>query len=185
MPKKKPRLSRAAWIEAALEVLEEGIDAVAVEPLARQLGVTKGSFYWHFKNRDALLADTLDLWEQRSTEAIIADVSQHDTPRAVLTALARRGLSEREHMRIEVVLAGAADHPVVRPMLQRVMERRRTFVAGMLQQMGYATSDVSSRSLLTYASFLGLAQLLEIDESLAGDEDALVRNWVDMVLGPE
>jgi AcrR family transcriptional regulator len=55
MPQK--RLTRQDWIDAALEALETGgVPAVAVEPLASRLGVTKGSFYWHFKDRNELLA---------------------------------------------------------------------------------------------------------------------------------
>src|SRR3546814_3926398 len=50
------RLSADDWAQAALEqIAEQGVLAVAVEPLARRLGVTKGSFYWHFPSREALL----------------------------------------------------------------------------------------------------------------------------------
>src|SRR5690606_7033358 len=58
------RLSAADWAQAALDVIaEQGVSAVAVEPLARRLGVTKGSFYWHFPSRDALLQAALERWE--------------------------------------------------------------------------------------------------------------------------
>ncbi|MBP8098362.1 MAG: helix-turn-helix transcriptional regulator, partial [Arenimonas sp.] len=56
----KPRLSAEDWARAALDVIaEQGLAAVAVEPLARRLGVTKGSFYWHFPSREALLVAAL------------------------------------------------------------------------------------------------------------------------------
>ena len=56
-------LSAQDWAQAALDVMvARGLDGVAVEPLARELGVTKGSFYWHFANRDALLDAALQLW---------------------------------------------------------------------------------------------------------------------------
>ena len=56
-------LSRAQWIEAAWELLGEGsVDRVRVEPLAKKLGVTKGSFYWHFKDRQELVDALLDRW---------------------------------------------------------------------------------------------------------------------------
>ncbi|HVU82101.1 MAG TPA: helix-turn-helix domain-containing protein, partial [Rhodanobacteraceae bacterium] len=59
-----PRLSAADWERGALEMIaQEGVDALAVEALARRLGVTKGSFYWHFKNREALLQAALNRWE--------------------------------------------------------------------------------------------------------------------------
>src|SRR5690606_21017046 len=60
----RARLSADDWAEAALDLIaEQGVAAVAVEPLARRLGVTKGSFYWHFPSRDALLQAALERWE--------------------------------------------------------------------------------------------------------------------------
>lgn len=58
-------LTAEDWVRAAKRTIEErGVGAVAVEPLAKKLGVTKGSFYWHFENRDALLKATLERWEE-------------------------------------------------------------------------------------------------------------------------
>src|SRR5688572_23444507 len=69
----KQNLSAGTWAAAALDAMAAGgVDAVAVEPLARSLGVTKGSFYWHFANREALIKAALDLWEQRETVDVIA-----------------------------------------------------------------------------------------------------------------
>ena len=59
---------REDWAAAALAAIADGgLAAVAVEPLAARLGTTKGSFYWHFANRDALLAAALALWEETTT----------------------------------------------------------------------------------------------------------------------
>ena len=73
-PKKKARpaapLSREAWVKAAsILIAQEGVPAVAVEPLAVALGVTKGSFYWHFHNRDELIQAALEAWEQDQSVA--------------------------------------------------------------------------------------------------------------------
>ncbi|MGH8078705.1 MAG: TetR/AcrR family transcriptional regulator, partial [Lysobacter sp.] len=77
------RLSAEDWAQAALDLIaEQGVAAVAVEPLARRLGVTKGSFYWHFPSRDALLVAALERWEKVEQETVfgkleaIADPSQ-------------------------------------------------------------------------------------------------------------
>lgn len=186
-PAKKPRLTSQQWAEAALTAIEEGgVAAVSVEPIAQRLGVTKGSFYWHFKNRDALLQAALELWEQRSTDAIIAEVTPSGGPRDVLLALARRGLREPQHGRIEVVLASAAHDPRVQPMLAKVMRRRREFVANLLEQAGHSSADAADRSLLTYATFLGLYQLFGIDPALTptdAHEEAFIHNWLEMVFG--
>ena len=69
---RKPRLSRDAWLQHALEVLRaEGISGVRVERLARDLKVTKGSFYWHFEDRSDLLENILEYWDGRYTDVAL------------------------------------------------------------------------------------------------------------------
>src|SRR4051794_41644168 len=66
---KRESLTGSDWTEAALEALARGgLTAVAVEPIAKSLGATKGSFYWHFADRNALLESALELWERRGTQ---------------------------------------------------------------------------------------------------------------------
>src|SRR5260370_37373440 len=72
----EPTLTAADWAEAALQLIAEaGLSALTAEALATRLGVTKGSFYWHFKGRSELLADALGRWEQRITTAAITGLS--------------------------------------------------------------------------------------------------------------
>ena len=67
------RLDRNAWLSEAMEVLREsGVDHVKVEPLAKRLGVTKGSFYWHFKDRPDLLRALPEYWVESQTEPVLA-----------------------------------------------------------------------------------------------------------------
>src|SRR3954453_20888760 len=69
------KAGRQDWIAAALGLLGRGgIDAGRVEPLAEKLGVTKGSFYWHFKDRDALHLAMLETWRAETTANVIARV---------------------------------------------------------------------------------------------------------------
>ena len=79
------RLSAEDWAQAALDLIaEQGVAAVAVEPLARRLGVTKGSFYWHFPSRDALLSAALERWEAVEQETVFGQLE------AVVQFLAER-----------------------------------------------------------------------------------------------
>ena len=82
----KVRTPRGAWVHAALQALAAGgPDAVRVEALAVSLGVSKGGFYWHFADRQALLEEMLDTWEKAGTGDIIARAgSQPGDPRAKL-----------------------------------------------------------------------------------------------------
>ncbi len=67
------RLDRGAWVEAALDLIKiSSIENVRVEPLAKTLGVTKGSFYWHFEDRDELLQAMLEAWRKKATSDVIA-----------------------------------------------------------------------------------------------------------------
>jgi AcrR family transcriptional regulator len=88
------------WARAALaEIARGGIEAVAVESLAAELGATKGSFYWHFKNRDALIQAALGRWEQRRTGAVIEELEREPGParrlRKLLEAAFERGPTDR------------------------------------------------------------------------------------------
>ncbi|MCR6666156.1 MAG: TetR/AcrR family transcriptional regulator [Methyloversatilis sp.] len=63
MPDARPQTDRDTWVRAATQTLaDSGVDGVRVETLARGLGLTKGSFYWHFKDRRALLDAVLEHW---------------------------------------------------------------------------------------------------------------------------
>ncbi|MEA2418333.1 MAG: hypothetical protein QOE60_539, partial [Thermoleophilaceae bacterium] len=66
------RTPRGTWIEAGLRALAAGgPDRVRIEPLAGALGVTRGGFYWHFANRQALLEEMLDTWERIGVDEVI------------------------------------------------------------------------------------------------------------------
>ncbi len=67
-----PMLTREDWIDQAIEVLvESGIDAVQITDLARRMNITRGSFYWHFENRDDLLDAITKEWQQRNTGVMV------------------------------------------------------------------------------------------------------------------
>jgi AcrR family transcriptional regulator len=78
-----PRLSKDDWLKAArLALLHKGPDGVRVEPLAKELGVTKGSFYWHFKDRNDLLEAILREWEEE-TDILLENLGELDPHRAL------------------------------------------------------------------------------------------------------
>jgi AcrR family transcriptional regulator len=154
----KSRLSRERWIEAALDALADGgVAAVAVEPLAARLGVTKGSFYWHFRDRDHLLAAALEEWEQRGTEQLIERLDEIADPRERLAEWARRVLGTDKAQL--TALHAAADHPVVAPVLRRTTERRLHYLAAMLQEAGVGPAAARRRARLLYSADLGLYQI--------------------------
>jgi AcrR family transcriptional regulator len=153
------RRSRQDWIKAALDVLrDDGIERVRVEPLAARLGVTKGSFYWHFVNREALIEAALDAWVERGTEAIIHDVAAAvSEPKAQLRALWQRVLRDTsDDMRTELAIRelGQRDE-AVRDRVRRVDERRMEFLRALFRAMGLRAPEAEARSFLLYSLLIG------------------------------
>ena len=154
------RLSADDWAQAALDVIaEDGISSVAVEPLARRLGVTKGSFYWHFPSRDALLKSALTRWEQVELEEVFSQLEAIPDPRLRMRELFRRVAHEvRSHV-IYSELVKALDHPIVQPVMQRVSKRRLDYLILAFRQVGMPKGEAQHRAHLTYAAYVGFLQL--------------------------
>jgi AcrR family transcriptional regulator len=164
----RTRLSRQDWVDAALEAIAEGgLAAVAVVPLAERLGATKGSFYWHFPSREALIEAALAAWEQTTTSAVIAEIdAASQDPRQQLRLLFKRVTELAARDRIELALLATADHPTVRPVLDRVTRRRIAFAAELFQRLGFQRPDANRRALLAYSTYLGYAQLVHATPQL-------------------
>ncbi|WP_202798166.1 TetR/AcrR family transcriptional regulator [Hoyosella subflava] len=158
----RQRLSASDWSTAALEALAEGgLAAVAVEPIAARLGATKGSFYWHFSSREALVTAALELWERVDTEEVIAEIETEPPGLPRLRALIVGAVEGRtgEAARTELALQATARHPIVAPVLARVTRRRLSYLAEQFAELGFPTGEAARRAQLAYASYLGIAQL--------------------------
>lgn len=156
----RARLSASDWEQAALDVIaESGVNAVAVEPLARRLGVTKGSFYWHFQNRQALLQAALDLWERDALDRMVALVESIDEPRERLREVFRLSARGQRAQAIYAQLFAAADDPQVAPALERVSMRVLRFLAGAFKDLGMGAEEAARRGRLAYAAYLGFLHL--------------------------
>jgi len=162
------RLSAADWEAAALDALaESGLGGVAVEPLARRLGVTKGSFYWHFADREALLKAALSRWEEAHTERVIAAVSDVRDPRERLVRLLGLGLAGGRSDRIHIALANA-NHPLVRDALARVTHRRLEYLESCYVGLGRPRGEARRSALMAYTVYVGLIHLrLEAPKELS------------------
>ncbi|MHC0431109.1 TetR/AcrR family transcriptional regulator [Streptomyces sp. O3] len=157
---RKARLTARDWADAALTAIGEGgLAAVAVEPLAARLGTTKGSFYWHFTNRDALIGAALERWAEASTEELITEVDAEPDPTRRLRLLFREALASAADDPLEVSLLATADHPQVADALRRVTERRVGYVARLFADVGFPEPEARRRGLLAYTVYLGHTQL--------------------------
>ncbi len=156
----RTRLSADDWAQAALEqIAEQGVMAVAVEPLARRLGVTKGSFYWHFPSREALLVAALERWEQVEQEEVFGQLEAIPDAAQRLRALFDLVAHEARSHIIYSELLKALDHPVVRPVIERVSARRLEYLTASFRQAGLNRADAQHRARLAYAAYVGFLQL--------------------------
>jgi len=172
-PKKKVRpaapLSREAWVKAAINLIaQEGVPAVAVEPLALALGVTKGSFYWHFQNRDELIHAALEVWEQDQSADVVTRYGGIEDPRRRLRVLLFAAFEDVENGRFFAALAVSSEDPRVQPYLRRASERRLAFGAEAFQALGLTEEEAKERALLAYAAYAGYFQLLRSTPELVG-----------------
>lgn len=149
-------LTKDDWIDAAVAVLADaGPGAVAVLPLAKRLGATRGSFYWHFDDRAQLLDEALRRWEQRTVDDIITSVESDPDPRRRMRALLHVAFTSRPEATIEVVLAGHHADPQVQPVLSRVAERRLVYLRDCFVEGGVPPDEATTRAAVVYAAYVG------------------------------
>lgn len=155
------RLTARDWVDAALIALGEGgLAAVAVEPLAKRLNTTKGSFYWHFANREALIDAVLKRWEELNTESVIKEVNDEPDPERRLRNLFKAVPAATDGDPIEVVLVGNVRHPQVAAVLRRVTERRIDYVTQIFAELGFPADEARRRAVMIYTSHLGHTHLM-------------------------
>lgn len=153
------RLTREDWIRAALDALTEGgVAAVAVERLAKTVGATRGSFYWHFNDRDELVEASLELWERQNTTDLIPEGEAIEDPLDRLRHLFRE-VYEQSVDPIETALVNAADDPLVAPVFRRVTEARLAFLRQIFIDLGLDEAEANARAWLAYGFYIGHHQL--------------------------
>jgi AcrR family transcriptional regulator len=155
------RLTRDDWITAALAAIADGgLAAVGVEPLAARLGATKGSFYWHFENRDALLEAAVSRWEKETTTDVVAEITAaRDAPTRQFRRLVASVIERAEQDRVGPALLASAAHPAVAPALERVTAARLDLITLVFRRLGFAQAQARRRALLAYSAYLGHGQL--------------------------
>jgi AcrR family transcriptional regulator len=151
------RLTAQDWIDFALEILaREGADALKADVLARKLKVTRGSFYWHFADLDAFHARVIAHWRERLTEAVIADIARHDTPRRRAAALLTRAFGHRNQLELRM-RAWADTNAQAARALADIDRRRCRYIAELLVEAGLARPQAATRAQLLYWTYLGAA----------------------------
>jgi AcrR family transcriptional regulator len=157
----EPPLARKDWIDAAIEMLaEDNVEALRVDTIAERLGVTKGSFYWHFKGRDDLLFAVLETWRLQMTSqirALIADAS--GTPWERIERLLRIAISARPQVPggpFEMTLRDWARREAkVGEIVQEVDKARFDFAKQLYRDAGLTEADALDYAELHMAYVIG------------------------------
>jgi len=150
-------LTPESWIEAATEVLiDQGIDHVRVDLLARDLSVTRGSFYWHFRDREDLLRSVLQAWRQRATEQLTERLeTAHSDPRKQLRdviSLPFRGRAAHRAANIELAIrAWGRRDAMARAFVDEADSSRIGYIAQIFSSLGFSISEARSRAFLLYS----------------------------------
>ena len=166
-PRLRIRLSREDWIGAALQALaDDGPSGVAVERLAARLGTTKGSFYWHFKDREELISEALATWEREDTDAPIVAMKEIGDPVERLRTGTVMATEYEEEESPDVRLLPSASDPIVGEVVKRVQGKRLEFLAQTFREAGFTPSESRLRARLAYSLALGWhhQQLIEGSE---------------------
>lgn len=161
----KAALTARDWVLGAARVLAaEGISGVRVERLARDLGATKGSFYWHFANLAALHDALLSLWEEEGTKGVIVEARAQPTPRARLEKTVALAMAASVHgiesAAMEVGLRDWARRaPDVARRIAAIETRRVGFLQDLLVEIGWPTAQAARKAAQLYMAFAGLEAL--------------------------
>lgn len=166
MVNESTRLSAHDWAQAALKAIADGgLAAVAVEPLARTLGVTKGSFYAHYRNRDELITAALADWTRSHGQDGLAAFAAITDPaqrlRELLTAVvnAVQPLAPSVHLS----LLGDRNDPRARHAVRQVNRARLDLLTRTYRELGLPPDRAASRARVAYAAILGLSHLAQTD----------------------
>ena len=151
-------VAKLEWIDAGLSALVEGgPEAVRVEPVAKALKVTKGSFYWHFADRPAWLAAIRERWEQVATQAVIDRVEQAGAdPKARLVTLFTFTTRHHPgHVLEGAIRAWSLTDPETRAVTRRIDKKRLRYVRDLLVGLGHAPAPAQVRAQILYLALLG------------------------------
>jgi AcrR family transcriptional regulator len=173
---------RDEWVRAAAQAMSDGgVEAVRVEALARELSVTKGSFYWHFADRPALLAAVLARWEEAARSSLDAAASQA-TPEQRIGSLFRQlarptgGLSDAE------VRAWARRERAVAERVAELERKRVVFLKEQLGEMGASLIDAHRRAEAGYLAAIAWLERASRTPWMKSDYSAFVQDVFRLLL---
>jgi AcrR family transcriptional regulator len=151
------RLTTQAWIDFGLRTLaHDGLDALKADVLSRKLGVSRGSFYWHFTDLAAFHACVIEQWKHQATEAIISDIERYESAAEQLDALLRQAFASGGPLETRM-RSWAESNADAANAVSDIDRRRRDYLEELLVDAGVARPLAATRARLLYWAYLGAA----------------------------
>ncbi|MFL9863472.1 TetR/AcrR family transcriptional regulator [Paraburkholderia fungorum] len=162
----RPAVDRTVWLDAARSILvDQGIDAVKVEPLAAMLEISRSSFYWNFKSRQELLDALIEYWTEFNDRALRELVQPHEEDPKEREQLARKRLRQLMNLFIDerefssdfdmAMREWARKDPAVAKRVARIDRQRIAHLQKIFEDMGHSKPDSLIRAKLLYFHQLG------------------------------
>jgi AcrR family transcriptional regulator len=158
----RQRLTREDWINAAIDrLVANGVDGVRIDPLADTMKVSRGSFYWHFKNRRELLDAVLSSWREHQTQRIMERIRRDQNLAPIERLVRLRMLPPRTRTTAEAaafelaVRTWALRDKAVRRVVDQVDSERVNFTAGLLADATMPENEAGYWALIGYAYTVG------------------------------
>lgn len=145
--KKNSRLKQDEWLKRSLSQLAQNKGKFNIDELVKKLGVTKGSFYWHFKNRDDFIRKLLDYWESSSTQIVFDEMEEYsdaDAEKRLLVLM--RLLRNKKFCQHDIAIHNMATlnkHAAAKVLI--VDEMRLNFVNSIFREIGFRGKDLEVR----------------------------------------
>lgn len=154
------RLTQFDWIQHGLRTLaNEGAHALKVGPMSTKLKVSRGSFYWHFRDIDDFRAQLLQTWQDRTTDQVIRELEVGVAP-GRLKPLMKRAFAEKRNLE-RAIRSWAAEDKTVAKAVASVDAKRVGYIARMLVAAGVETRRARVRAAFVYWAYLGQAVVME------------------------
>jgi AcrR family transcriptional regulator len=168
-------LTESDWVEAATDILvKENVRGIRIDTLCQKLGVTKGSFYWHFKTRADLLTAMLKSWQRRMTLNVIQTISRtNETGFSRLRNLMALPRMPRSPAFAQVEMSirdwgRRVDLP--REAVEEVDHIRLEYFAELFRTEGFSEEEARSRAYLSYCLMMGDSILHKTLKPLSDEE---------------
>jgi AcrR family transcriptional regulator len=182
---KKLSLTKVDWINAGWVLMaNQGVTGVKIEVLARQLQVSKGSFYWHFKNRKELLESILQRWENE-TQWLINESQKEPTPQARLVklfSLAEELCNQPDPEK--AILIWANQVPAIQARVRIVETKRVEYLSQLLQDYGFEQAEARHKAEVGYFAFMGFWERYERDQEFALTMKEFSQFLISLLLSP-